>query len=67
MAQLINDELKNFVDAQPLPTRFYAKEAHKAALKIHTIAHQCFEGELLKKADALVAALDDYGYELEKD
>ena len=67
MAQLINDSLKDFVDEQPLPTRFYAKAAHTAALKIHNIAHQTFEGELLKKADALVKALDEYGYELEKD
>jgi hypothetical protein len=67
MAELINKELKGFVDHQPLPSKFYARAAHEAALKIHNIAHACFEGELLKKADALVKALDDYGYELEKD
>lgn len=67
MAQLINEALKNFVDEQPLPTKFYAQSARKAAKEIETIAHTTFEGELLKRADALVSALYDYAEELDRD
>lgn len=67
MAQLINEQLKNFVDSRPLPTKFYAQEARQAANAIRTIAHATFEGELLAKADALVKALEDYAEELGRD
>jgi hypothetical protein len=64
---MIDNSLKQFLDTPPLPTRFYAQSARKAAKEIEAVAKSCFKDELLEKAEGVVKALRDYAEELDRD
>ena len=68
MAHQINEAIKGVLNEQPLPFRFYADAARKAAKQIRATAREHFAADdvLRAKAFAVATALEAYGDELTK-